>query len=180
MTLTETNNRRLPAETPAFDHELNELFLDELADMLDAEQQFTKALPKMIETVEADDLRGALETHLEEARGHIGRVERVFECLEEETRTRPCKGMKGILEDGDAMVTLMQGTWSLDAAVIAACRKVEYYQIASYDTLIGWAEQLGHDQAVQLLRENLREEEAADQKLTEIARSIVERQAEPG
>jgi len=162
----------------AMDNDLHELFLDELADMLHAEQQITKALPKLIKVVEEEELRTALESHLEETKGQVTRLEQVFKSLDEKTKTKPCKGMKGILDEGDEMVKEMQGTAALDAAVIAAGQKVEHYEIASYGTLVAWAEQMNHSEAAQLLKENLQEEKAADEKLTDIARAVANAKAE--
>lgn len=162
-------NHKSTREDGPMNTELHELFLDELADMLHAEHQITKALPKMIKATESDDLRTALEDHLEETKGHINRLEQAFESLDEKPKTKTCKGMKGILGEGDEMVKEEKDSSAVDAAVIAAGQKVEHYEIASYGTLIAWAEQMGHADAAELLKQNLQEEKAADQKLTELA-----------
>jgi len=165
-------------EGRAMDNELHELFLEELADMLHAEHQLTKALPKMIKVTEAEELRTALENHLEETNGHVSRLEQVFQSLDEKVKTKTCRGMKGILDEGEELVKDTKHTSALDAAVISAGQKVEHYEIASYGTLIAWAEQMGHAQAVQLLQQNLEEEKAADGRLTEIALSVANQKAE--
>jgi ferritin-like metal-binding protein YciE len=153
------------------DSDLHDLFLDELADMLHAERQITKALPKLIKAAEAEELRTALQDHLAETQQQINRIEQVFASLGEKVEAKPCKGMQGILEEGDEMVKEMKDTTALDAAIISGGQKVEHYEIASYGTLVAWAEKMGHDEAARLLGESLAEEKAADEKLTEIAES---------
>jgi ferritin-like metal-binding protein YciE len=160
------------------DSDLHDLFLDELADMLHAERQITKALPKLIKAAEAEELRTALEEHLAETQEQIARIEQVFTSLDEQVQAKPCKGMQGILEEGDEMVKEMKDTAALDAAIISGGQKVEHYEIASYGTLVAWAEKMGHDEAARLLGESLAEEKAADEKLTEIAESLANEKAD--
>jgi ferritin-like metal-binding protein YciE len=160
------------------DSDLHDLFLDELADMLHAERQITKALPKLIKAAEASELRTALQDHLAETQKQIARIEQVFASLDEKVEAKPCKGMQGILEEGDEMVKEMKGTTALDAVIIAGGQKVEHYEIASYGTLVAWAEKMGHDEAARLLGESLAEEKAADEKLTEIAESLANEKAD--
>ncbi|HWD19664.1 MAG TPA: ferritin-like domain-containing protein [Verrucomicrobiae bacterium] len=152
--------------------ELHELFLDELADLLDAETQLTKALPKMAKAAQADELREAIEAHLEETQGHVDRLEQVFESLDEKSKRKPCQAMKGLLKEGSEILQELKGKSSLDAGIIAAAQKVEHYEIASYGTVIAWAKQMGHDEAAELLEETLEEEKAADEKLTDVAESV--------
>jgi ferritin-like metal-binding protein YciE len=158
-------------------NELHKAFLDELADMLHAEQQLTKALPKLAKAARSEELQTALEAHLEETVEHISRLEQAFETLEEKPKSKPCKGMKGIISEGDEMVKEMKGTAAIDAIVIAAGQKTEHYEIASYGTLVAWAQQLGHTQAAKFFKQNLQEEKAADEKLTKIALSVANQQA---
>jgi ferritin-like metal-binding protein YciE len=165
-------------ENQSSENDLHDLFLDELADMLHAEKQITKALPKLIKAAEADELRSALEEHLEETEEQITRIEKVFASLDEKPQAKPCKGMAGILEEGDEMAKEMKDTSALDAAIIASAQKVEHYEIASYGTLIAWAEQMGHDEASQLLNQILEEEKRADEKLTEVAENLANEKAE--
>lgn len=160
------------------DNDLHELFLDELQDMYHAENQITKALPKLIKAADSEELRAALEGHLDETTEQIARLERVFESLGEKVKSKQCKGMKGILEEGDEMIKEMKGTSALDATLIAVGQKVEHYEIASYGTLIAWAEEMGHEEAVRLLKANLNEEKSADSKLTDIALSQANERAE--
>src|SRR5436305_677848 len=103
------------------DNELHELFLDELADVYSAEQQLTKALPKLAKAAESDELREALEQHLEETEGHISRLEQVAESLDETLKKKTCKAMKGLIEEGDDIVKEQKDSSALDAGIIAAC-----------------------------------------------------------
>ncbi len=155
------------------DGELHELFLDELADILNAEQQLTKALPKMAAAARSEELIAAFESHLAETEYHITRIEEVFSSLDEPVRSKECKAMKGLLEEGKDLMEEMKESPALDAALIAAAQKVEHYEIASYGTVCAWAERMGHDEAVELLNATLYEEKSADELLTEIAESTV-------
>ena len=152
--------------------ELHELFLDELADLLSAETQLTKALPKMAKAAQSEELREALESHLQETEGHVDRLKQVFESLDEKPKSKTCKAMKGLVEEGAEILQELKGKSTIDAGIIAAGQKVEHYEIASYGTVRAWAEQMGHDEAVRLLEETLEEEKAADEKLTEIAQTV--------
>ena len=165
------------SESP-MDNDLHELFLDELADLYSAEQQLTKALPKMAKAAESDELREALEQHLEETEEHLNRLEQVAESLDETLKKKTCKAMKGLIEEADEIVKEQKDSSALDAGIIAACQKVEHYEIASYGTVCAWAEQMGHDDALKLLRQTEEEETAADEKLTEIAENIANERAQ--
>lgn len=158
-------------DTETKDSELHELFLDELADILHAERQLTKALPKMAKAAKSEELTTAFESHLAETENQIKRLEQVFASLDEPVKSKECKAMKGLLEEGKEMMEEMKDSPALDAALIAAAQKVEHYEIASYGTVCAWAEKMGHDEAVELLTETLDEEKAADEKLTAIAES---------
>ena len=157
---------------------LHELFLDELADIYGAEQQLTKALPKLAKAAQSDELREAFEMHLEETQNHVSRLEQVFESLDETPKKKKCKGIEGILGEGKDVMAEHKKSEELDAALISAAQKTEHYEIASYGCLCTWAEQMGHDRALNLLKENLMEEKAADEKLTEIAKSSANLEAE--
>lgn len=160
------------------DSELHELFLDELADIMSAEQQLTKALPKMAKAAVSEDLTAAFESHLMETEYHLTRIEQVFTSLDEPVRTKECKAMKGLLEEGEEMMEEMKDSSALDAALIAAAQKVEHYEIASYGTVCAWAARKGHDEALELLTATLEEEKVADETLTDIAESIANEAAE--
>ena len=150
---------------------LQELFVEELKDIYDAEKQLVKALPKMAKAAESAELRGAFEEHLEITRAHVGRLEEVFKGLGMAARGKTCEGMKGLVEEGQEAIEELEGT-VLDAALIASAQKVEHYEIATYGTLATFAEVLGMEDAKDLLGQTLDEEKEADEKLTQIARQI--------
>lgn len=154
---------------------LHNVFLDELADMYDAEKQITEALPAMIKAADSAELKEALRTHLQETETQLERLEEVFASMGEKAKGRLCYGIKGILKEGEKMVMEQKGTDALNDVIIAGAQKVEHYEIATYGTLLAWAEQLGHSEVIQLLEENLGEERAADKKLTSIAFEMAQR-----
>ena len=155
----------MPAEN------LNELFVEELRDIYDAEKQLTKALPKMAKASESEQLRAAFEGHLEVTRQHVTRIEEVFKLLGMAARGKTCEGMKGLIEEGEEAIEELEGT-VLDAALIAAAQKVEHYEIATYGTLATFAEVLEMEDAKDLLGQTLEDEKEADEKLTGIAGQI--------
>ena len=156
----------MPAEN------LQELFVDELKDMYDAEKQLTKALPKMAKAADSQELRTAFEEHLEITRMQVNRLEEVFKSLGMAARGKTCEGMKGLIEEGQEMMEEIEQGPTLDAALISAAQKVEHYEIASYGTLATFAEILGQQDAKDLLGQTLEEEKEADEKLTGIAGQI--------
>ena len=158
---------------------LDELFLEELQDMYDAEKQLTRALPKLAEAARSPELQEAFTSHLEETDGHVTRLEQVFESIGKKARGKKCEGIQGIIEEGSKAIDEFDGA-VLDAALIGGAQKAEHYEIASYGTLARFAELLGYNEAHDLLGQNLEEEKAADQKLTEIADSSVNGDAETG
>jgi ferritin-like metal-binding protein YciE len=157
---------------------LHELFLNELADIYSAEQQLTKALPKMAKSAASPELRSAFEAHLGETKNQVLRLERAFESLAEALPSHKCKAMKGIIAEGKEVLGEYEGTECVDAALICAAQKVEHYEIATYGCLCTWADMMGHAQALQLLKENLSEEKAADEKLTTIAKARANMEAQ--
>ena len=150
---------------------LKELFLDELADMYDAEHRLIKALPKMAKAATCDDLKGAFQSHLKETQGHVKKLEQVFRAVGEKAKGKKCEATVGLLEEGDEIAAEFKGSPAINAALIAAGQKVEHYEIASYGCLHEWAGLLGNEQAAGLLEEILAEEKAADEKLTGLARA---------
>ena len=156
---------------------LHDAFVDELRDLYDAEKQLTKALPKLAKTATSPKLREAFESHLEETRGHIERLEQVFEGLDEKARGKHCDGIAGIIEEGKAIMDEDFDDLTMDACLIAAGQRAEHYEIGAYGTVIAWAEAMGHTAAVALLQQNLNEEKAADKKLSAIAEGGVNQQA---
>ena len=157
---------------------MNALLVDELRDIYDAEKRLTKAIPKLAKKASNDDLRSALEEHLQETEGQIARLEEAFEHLGERAKGKPCAGMRGILEEGDEHVGEDYEDDDLrDAVIIGSAQRVEHYEIAAYGTAIAHARVLQQDDIVQLLEESLEEEKAADAKLSEIAESVVNLEA---
>jgi ferritin-like metal-binding protein YciE len=150
---------------------LQELFVEEIKDIYDAEKQLTKALPKMAKAAESEDLKAAFEEHLDITRMHVGRLEEVFKLLGMAARGKTCEGMKGLIEEGQEAIEEMEGS-TLDAALIASAQKVEHYEIATYGTLATFAEVLDMQEAKDLLGQTLEEEKEADEKLTTIAGQI--------
>ncbi len=148
---------------------LRETFLQELADIYDAEDQLTEALPKMAEAAEFPELKTAFESHLNETKTHIQRLEQVFQIFGEDAEGEKCKAMKGLIAEGEALIKDEAG----DAALIAAAQKVEHYEIATYGTLRTWAEILGESEAVKLLDQTLTEEKETNEKLTHLAESAI-------
>ena len=168
----------IQSESQRIDNALHQLFLDQLADIYNAEQQLTKALPKMAKAAQSDELRRAIESHLEETEQHVSRLEQAAQSLNETLRKRTCQAMKGLIEEGEDIVKQQKNTSALDAGIIAAAQKVEHYEIATYGTLAAWAEQMGHEEAARLLRQTEEEESAADEKLTEVAEAIANERAQ--
>jgi ferritin-like metal-binding protein YciE len=156
---------------------LQDLFVEQLRDMYDAGQRLVKALPKMAKAASSGELRAGFEQHLEQTKNHVSRLEQVFQQLGEKAKTETCEGMKGLIEEGDQMISAGGPDEVRDAALIAAAQKVEHYEIASYGTLCTWARQLGKHAAADLLHQTLDEEKATDEKLTQIAESKVNLQA---
>src|SRR6187401_3068337 len=134
---------------------LEELFVHELRDVLDAERQILKALPKMIKAADSDELKAALTEHEGVTDEQVGRLETIFKSLEKAARGKHCKGMEGLLAEGDDMIKEEETSPTLDAAMIGAAQKVEHYEIAAYGTLVEYAKLLGKDDAVELLSATL-------------------------
>lgn len=152
---------------------LHDLFLDELRDVYDAEKQLIKALPKMARASTSGELQDAFESHLEETRTHVDRLEQAFKLLDERARGKHCAGIAGIIEEGSDLMGEDFEDAAMDAGLIAGGQRAEHYEITAYGSLIEWAKTMGHDQVAELLAETLGEEKAADRKLTEIAENGV-------
>lgn len=153
---------------------LQDLYVDHLKDIYSAENQITKALPKVIKTVTEPKLKKALEDHLKETMNQIQRLEQIFESLDGSPRGKKCVGMEGVLEEGkEAMAEEMSSPDLMDSALIGGCRKVEHYEICAYEAVINFAQLLGDDKAVRLLNQSLEEEQAAEQKLSELEMQII-------
>jgi ferritin-like metal-binding protein YciE len=158
--------------------QLDELFHDTLKDIYFAEKKILSALPKMAKAAQNADLRAAFEKHKTETEGQIGRLEQVFQLIEEKPQGKKCEAIEGILEEGQEIIKEYKGSPALDAGLVSAAQAVEHYEIARYGTLRTWAGELGLDQAMKLLQQTLDQEEATDRALTEIAESVVNQEAQ--
>jgi len=157
---------------------MEDLFVAELRDMYHAEKQLVKALPKLAKAATRPELQTAFEQHLQETINQVSRLEQVFASLELKARAETCEAMEGLIEEGKELIDAKGEDVVRDAGLIAAAQKVEHYEIASYGCLITWAKELGHEQAANLLGQNLEEEKAADQKLTTLAEARINAEAE--
>jgi ferritin-like metal-binding protein YciE len=152
---------------------LNELFVEQLRDLYDAENQLIKALPKMAEGANSDELRQGFEEHLEQTKGHAQRIEQIFQQLGEKVKGKKCKGMEGLIKEGNETLEEDIADENVqDAAIIAAAQRVEHYEIAGYGTARTFANLLGEDEAASLLEQTLEEEKETDAKLTQLAEGI--------
>ena len=156
---------------------LEHLFLDGLKDLYYAEKKILKALPKMAKGAEAEEVSAAFEKHRAETETQVERLEQVFELMEKPARGKTCPAIDGILEEGSEILEDYKGAPALDAGLVAAAQAVEHYEIARYGTLVAWAEQLGMNEAVSLLKETLAEEEATDEALTGLGEGGVNERA---
>jgi ferritin-like metal-binding protein YciE len=162
------------------DKGLKELYIDELKDLYNAENQLVKALPKMAKAASSDKLRQGFEQHLEQTKGHVQRLEKIFQSLGESPKGKKCKGMEGLIEEGsEAMEEDYEGA-VLDAALIGAAQRVEHYEMAGYGTVRSMAETLGQADHASLLEKTLEEEKETDEKLTELAGQINSEATETG
>jgi ferritin-like metal-binding protein YciE len=151
---------------------LKELFIEELKDLYNAENQLVKALPKMAKAASSEELRDGFTEHLEQTKGHVQRLEQIFQTLGESPKGKKCKGMEGLVEEGsEVMEEDFEGSL-MDAALIGAAQRVEHYEIAAYGTVCAFAEELGNTEAASLLNETLEEEKETDEKLTKLAEQI--------
>lgn len=157
---------------------LRDLLIHELQDVYHAEKQILKALPKMAKSASSPELKEAFATHLSETEEQVRRVEQVFKHLGQTPKAKKCEGMEGLISEGKEIMEEDAEGSVLDAALIAAAQKVEHYEIATYGCLCAWAKLLEEKEALQLLKQNLNEEEATDKKLTEIAESAINIEAE--
>ena len=157
---------------------LDNLLIHELKDLLSAEKQLVKALPKMAKGASSDALRSAIEEHLEQTKTHVDRLEKAFSVLNKTPRAEHCKGMEGLIEEGSKLLDEEGSPSVKDAALIGAAQRVEHYEIAAYGTARALAELLGKNDIVSLLQETLNEEKQTDEKLTELAQSEVNVEAQ--
>lgn len=157
---------------PAMKH-LEDALFHELKDLMSAEKQLTRALPKMAKKAQDAQLRQALEQHLEQTKQQVQRLEQAMESMGRKPSSTRCDAMVGIVQEGEDVLEQKGDPTVIDAMIIAAAQKAEHYEIASYGTACTWAKMLGQDKALSLLKQTMDEEEQADQKLTDIATSHV-------
>jgi ferritin-like metal-binding protein YciE len=153
---------------------LHTLLVEELKDIYDAEQQLVKALPKMAKAAETRELKAGFEQHLAATQTHVQRVEQAFELLGEKASTKTCKAMKGLIAEGEDLISEHDKSPLLDAALVGAAQRVEHYEIAAYGTVCAFADALGHGEVSSLLRQTLEEEKMTDALLTDIGMPINE------
>lgn len=161
---------------------LQELLVEELQDLLHAENQLVKALPKMAKAANDEDLRGAFQEHLEQTKSHVERLTEAFDLLGEKAKGKPCKGMAGLIQEGQEIMTEGKEKDDIpaDLALIAAAQKVEHYEIAAYGSVLAIAERMERKDIMKLLEKTLQEEEKTDQLLTELASPLLERAEQMG
>ena len=150
---------------------LEVLFFDELADIYDAEVRIVRALPKMIKAATCNHLKKGIQAHLKETEGHVAKLERVFKAFGKPAKGKKCEATVGLLEEADEIAADFKGTPAINAALICAAQKVEHHEIASYGCLHEWAGILGNKTAAGILESILAEEKAANETLTDLARS---------
>jgi len=150
-----------------------DLLREEIEDLYDAEKQIVEALPKMVDAATDGDLKAAFAEHLDQTKQQVTRLERVFQAMGEQPGGKQCDGMRGLLKEGEKMISELEKSSVLDAGLIGAAQKVEHYEISGYGTARTLAEFLGQQDAADLLQETLDEERATDETLTEIAETIM-------
>lgn len=151
---------------------MEDAFVEEIRDLYDAEKQLVRALPKMAKAASSEELKAAFREHLEVTKGQVQRLEQVFEMLGQKARSKPCKAMKGLVEEGQEIIQEDMEDNLHDLVLIGAAQKVEHYEIAGYGTVRTFAQAMGNKDAAMLLEQTLKEEEAADKKLTQVAKAL--------
>jgi ferritin-like metal-binding protein YciE len=156
---------------------LKDLYFHELKDLYSAEKQLVKALPKMARAASNEDLVAGFKTHLSETEEHVARLEKILEGHDQSTRGPKCKGMEGLVAEGQEMMEEDAEDEVRDAGLISAAQRVEHYEIAGYGCARTYAEMIGDDEGAELLQQTLEEESATDEKLTELAQSVINLEA---
>jgi ferritin-like metal-binding protein YciE len=149
-----------------------ELFVDELKDIYSAEKQAVKAFPRLAKAVQSEELKQAMQDHLEQTKGQVERLDRIFEILEKRSSGKTCEGMKGLVTEAQSQLEEIEKGPLLDCAIIGALQRIEHYEIAAYGTVATLAEAMGHEEVKELLGETLEEEKETDERLTEVAQSV--------
>jgi ferritin-like metal-binding protein YciE len=158
--------------------ELQDLFHDTLKDIYFAEKKILTALPKMAKAAQNEDLKAAFEKHEAETEEQVSRLEKVFELIDEKPQGKNCPAIVGIIEEGQEIMKEYKGSPALDAGLLSAAQSVEHYEITRYGTLSTWAEELGMNEAMELLNETLSEEKNTDVALTELAEAVINQEAQ--
>jgi ferritin-like metal-binding protein YciE len=151
---------------------LKDLYVDELRDLYDSENQLIKAIPKMAKTADSEELRKGFEEHLEQTKGHASRLEQILKGLGEPAKGKKCKAMAGIVAEGAEVMSEDYEGSLMDAALITAAQRVEHYEIAAYGSVHAFATLMGETEAASLLEQTLEEEKETDQKLTQLSEEI--------
>ncbi|MBV9105455.1 MAG: ferritin-like domain-containing protein [Verrucomicrobia bacterium] len=159
---------------------LRDLLIEELRDLYNAETQLVDALPKMAEAATSQELKSAFQQHLEETRGHVSRLDRIFQQISEKSAGETCEAMKGLIKEGETLVKAQGNPDVRDAGLIGAAQRVEHYEMAGYGTARSLARRLGEDQVAEALQQTLNEEAQANEKLTSIAEGQVNVSAASG
>jgi ferritin-like metal-binding protein YciE len=157
------------------ENSLQELYVEQLRDLYNAESQLVKALPKMAKAAQSEALRQGFEHHLEQTTGHVDRLEQIFSAMDESPKGRKCAGMEGLVKEGEEVIKEQSSSDALDAGLIASAQRVEHYEIAAYGTVRSFAKFLGDNEAVDLLQQTLDEEKETDEKLTELSKEVIAR-----
>lgn len=156
---------------------MDDLFLDELRDLYDAEKQITKALPKMMKAAHAAELKHAFQEHLQQTENQVTRLEEIFGTLKSKATGEKCDAMQGLVKEGEKLIENTDEGPVRDAGLIAAAQRVEHYEMAGYGSAKAFARMLGHKDAATLLNQTLKEEEQTDQELTKIAEGMINKRA---
>ncbi|HMQ31193.1 MAG TPA: ferritin-like domain-containing protein [Chloroflexaceae bacterium] len=157
---------------------LRDLYIEQLKDLYSAETQLVKALPKMEKAASTPELKQAFQSHLSETERQVQRLEQIFQGLGEKPGGHTCKGMQGLIAEGEEMIKMKGDADAIDAGLIAAAQRVEHYEIAGYGCVRTYADQLGEQQGAKLLQQTLDEEGKTDKLLTQIAERVVNVKAE--
>jgi len=170
---TKAANKSITKEKSSAASGLKDFFEDSIKDIYWAEKALVKAIPKMSKNAESEDLAGALDDHLAVTEEHVQRLEQVFEMMGQAPKAKKCEAMEGLIKEGDSILEDTMAGPVRDAGIIAACQKIEHYEIATYGTLVTHARILGEDDMAALLEQTLEEEKEADHILTQVAENSI-------
>lgn len=162
---------------PSKQKTMRDLMIEELRDIYNAEQQAVRAYPRLMKAISSDTLKQAMETHLDETKEQVERLQKAFEHLEMNARGKACHAMEGLVDEAREIVEMDLAPEVKDAALIAAAQKIEHYEIASYGTVVAYADALGLQEVGDLLRQTLEEEKQTDQRLNKLAIEDVNQKA---